>query len=205
MVVSGALSAQSIAVPASGAALFVPHSDRQPLQSTSNLATIERPLYELIPDDGVAVQTPYYLIDEARLLRNLEIIASVRERSGAKSVLALKCFSTWAVFDFMRPFLDGTTSSSLYEARLGYEKLGKEVHAYCVAFSDDEIEAVSQYASKVIFNSASQLRRFAPRARRSVAPWIQHRCACTRSGWWPGGLWRRPPCSRRPACCQAST
>ena len=145
--------------------MFVPHSDRQPLQSTSNMATIERPLYELIPDDGVAVQTPYYLIDEARLLRNLEIIASVRERSGAKSVLALKCFSTWAVFDFMRPFLDGTTSSSLYEARLGYEKLGKEVHAYCVAFSDDEIEAVSQYASKVIFNSASQLRRFGPRLR----------------------------------------
>lgn len=148
-----------------GAALFVPHSDRQPLQSTSNMATIERPLYELIPDDGVGLQTPYYLIDEARLLRNLEIIAAVRERSGAKSVLALKCFSTWAVFDLMRPFLDGTTSSSLYEARLGYEKFGKEVHAYCVAFSDDEIEAVSPYASKVIFNSASQLRRFGPRLR----------------------------------------
>lgn len=148
-----------------GAALFVPHSDRQPLQSTSNMATIERPLYELIPDDGVGLQTPYYLIDEARLLRNLEIIAAVRERSGAKSVLALKCFSTWAVFDLMRPFLDGTTSSSLYEARLGYDKFGKEVHAYCVAFSDDEIEAVSPYASKVIFNSASQLRRFGPRLR----------------------------------------
>ena len=145
--------------------MFVPHSDRQPLQSTSNMATIERPLYELIPDDGVALQTPYYLIDETRLLRNLEIIAAVRERSGAKSVLALKCFSTWAVFDLMRPFLDGTTSSSLYEARLGYEQFGKEVHAYCVAFSDEEIEAVSPYASKIIFNSASQLRRFGPRLR----------------------------------------
>ena len=127
------------------------------------MATIERPVFELIPDDGVALQTPYYLIDESRLLRNLEIIAAVRQRSGAKSVLALKCFSTWAVFDLMRPYLDGTTSSSLYEARLGYEKFGKEVHAYSVAFSDDDVAAVSPFASKIIFNSVSQLVRFAPR------------------------------------------
>jgi len=130
---------------------------------SSHMATIERPVFELIPDDGVALQTPYYLIDESRLLRNLEIIAAVRQRSGAKSVLALKCFSTWAVFDLMRPYLDGTTSSSLYEARLGYEKFGKEVHAYSVAFSDDDVAAVSPFASKIIFNSVSQLVRFAPR------------------------------------------
>jgi carboxynorspermidine decarboxylase len=127
------------------------------------MATIERPVFELTPDGGVALQTPYYLIDESRLLRNLEIIAAVRQQSGAKSVLALKCFATWAVFDLMRPYLDGTTSSSVYEARLGYEKFGKEVHAYSVAFSDDEVAAVSPYASKIIFNSVSQLTRFAPR------------------------------------------
>lgn len=79
--------------------------------------------------------TPYYLIDETRLLRNLKIIQRVREASGAKSVLALKCFSTWSVFDLMRQYLDGTTSSSLFEARLGHEKFGKEVHAYSVGFS----------------------------------------------------------------------
>jgi carboxynorspermidine decarboxylase len=104
--------------------------------------------------------TPYYLIDESRLLRNLEIIAQVRERSGAKSVLALKCFSTWAVFDLMREYLDGTTSSSLYEARLGHEEFGKEVHAYSVAFSRDDVVAVAQFADKVIFNSISQLEAF---------------------------------------------
>ena len=126
------------------------------------MATIERPITELVPDAGVALETPYYLIDEARLLRNLEVIAAVRRRSGAKSVLALKCFSTWAVFDLMRPYMDGTTSSSLYEARLGHEKFGKEVHAYSVAYSDQDVAAVSRYASKVIFNSVSQLTRYAP-------------------------------------------
>ena len=69
--------------------------------------------------------TPYYLIDEKKLLRNLKIIQKVRELSGAKSVLALKCFSTWSVFPLMSKYMDGTTSSSLPEAKLGYEKFGK--------------------------------------------------------------------------------
>lgn len=58
--------------------------------------------------------------------------------------------------------MDGTTSSSLYEARLGWEKFGKEVHAYCVAFSKDDIKEVKRYADKIIFNSASQLKMFYP-------------------------------------------
>lgn len=108
------------------------------------------------------MQTPYYLIDEQLLKKNLEKIALVRERSGAKSVLALKCFSTWSVFDLMRQYMDGTTSSSLYEAKLGHEKFGKEVHAYSVGFSKDEIEEVRTFATKIIFNSVSQLKQFLP-------------------------------------------
>ncbi len=103
--------------------------------------------------------TPYYLIDEKRLLRNLKIVERVRKLSGAKSVLALKCFSTWCVFDLMRPYLDGTTSSSLFEARLGREKFGKEVHAYSVAYSEEEITQVAKSSDKIIFNSLSQFER----------------------------------------------
>ncbi|MEI6215025.1 MAG: carboxynorspermidine decarboxylase [Desulfuromonadales bacterium] len=111
------------------------------------------------------IRTPYYLIDEIRLKENLEIIRMIREQSGAKSVLALKCFSTWCVFDLMRQYMDGTTSSSLFEARLGHEKFGKEVHAYSVVYSAEEVEAVSAFADKVIFNSVSQLKMFHDRVR----------------------------------------
>jgi len=104
--------------------------------------------------------TPYYLIDENRLKKNMEIIQHVREASGARSVLALKCFSTWSVFELMSQYMDGTTSSTVYEARLGYEKFGKEVHAYSVVYSASEVEEVSQFATKVIFNSVSQLKMF---------------------------------------------
>jgi len=112
--------------------------------------------------------TPYYLIDKSKLLRNMEKIAYVREHSGAKALLALKCFATWSVFDFMSDYMDGTTSSSLYEVKLGREKFGKETHAYSVAYSDGEIGEVIENADKIIFNSISQLTRFGDKAANIV-------------------------------------
>ncbi|MBX9452219.1 MAG: carboxynorspermidine decarboxylase [Mesorhizobium sp.] len=110
------------------------------------------------------IATPYYLIDKQKLLRNMEKIAHVRNASGAKALLALKCFATWSVFDLMRDYMDGTTSSSLNEVRLGREKFGGETHAYSVAYADHEIDEVVSHADKIIFNSIGQLERFADRA-----------------------------------------
>ena len=114
--------------------------------------------------------TPYYLLDEAAIVANMQIIARLCELSGAKALLALKCFATWGVFDIMQPYLHGTTSSSLNEVRLGYETFGKnsdasskdkkETHAYSVAYSADEMPEVLSYADKIIFNSIAQLNAF---------------------------------------------
>jgi carboxynorspermidine decarboxylase len=106
------------------------------------------------------IQTPFYLIDRAKLARNLDLMDQLRQGSGAKTLLALKCFATWPVFDQMREHMDGTTSSSLYELRLGREKFGKETHAYSVAWADHEIAEAVGYADKIIFNSVGQLERF---------------------------------------------
>ena len=107
------------------------------------------------------LQTPYYLIDKARLLPNLEKIAWLRAESGAKSLLALKCFATWSVFDFMAQYMDGSTSSSLYEVRLGHEKFPGETHAYSVAYADHEIAEVLECSDKITFKSIRQLTKFA--------------------------------------------
>src|ERR1017187_2238517 len=143
------------------------------------MLTAEKTIQDFIQDHATSLRTPYYLLDEALLVKNLEKIARVRERSGAKSVLALKCFSTWSVFDLMRPYLDGTTSSSLYEARLGHEKFGKEVHAYSVVFSDEDVRGVLPFATKIIFNSVSQLKRFYPQVKGTpvglrINPGVSH-------------------------------
>ncbi|WP_010201146.1 carboxynorspermidine decarboxylase [Psychrobacter sp. PAMC 21119] len=132
-----------------------------------------------------SIPTPYYLLDEAAIVANMQIIARLCELSGAKALLALKCFATWGVFDVMQPYLHGTTSSSLNEVRLGYETFGnnsadsndegndedkKETHAYSVAYSVDEIDEVLSYADKIIFNSISQLNAFKDQAGAKNIP-----------------------------------
>ncbi|WP_201509532.1 carboxynorspermidine decarboxylase [Psychrobacter alimentarius] len=132
------------------------------------------------PSDTSLPPTPYYLLDEAAIVANMQIIARLCELSGAKALLALKCFATWGVFDVMKPYLHGTTSSSLNEVRLGYETFGdntdadstdkKETHAYSVAYSADEIDEVLSYADKIIFNSISQLTAFKDKAAAKSIP-----------------------------------
>ena len=123
--------------------------------------------------------TPHYLIDEAALERNLRLIDQLRMASGAKCLLALKCFATWAAFPQIAPHMDGTTSSSLNEVKLGREKFGGETHAYSVAWSDGEIDEAIANADKIIFNSATQVQRYADRAAHlpiglRVNPGVSH-------------------------------
>ena len=106
------------------------------------------------------IKTPYYIADESLLVKNLEIIKSIGEKSGAKFVLALKCFSMWSVFPLMSKYLHGTTSSAIYEARLGKEYFGGETQAYSVVFTEEEVKQAREFADKIIFNSVSQLERF---------------------------------------------
>jgi len=128
---------------------------------------------------AMPLTTPYYLIDETLLERNLARIDQLRAASGAKCLLALKCFATWSTFEQIAPHMDGTTSSSLNEVRLGREKFAGETHAYSVAWSDDEIDEAIANADKIIFNSANQLERFADKARHlaiglRVNPGVSH-------------------------------
>ncbi|WP_419239967.1 carboxynorspermidine decarboxylase [Photobacterium leiognathi] len=106
------------------------------------------------------MKTPYFMIDEQKLINNLEQAKKLKQLSGVKLVLALKCFSTWGVFDVMKSYLDGTTSSGPFEVRLGAEKFGGETHAYSVGYSQEDVEDVLQYCNKIIFNSISQLQAY---------------------------------------------
>lgn len=108
------------------------------------------------------LKTPYYLIHESSLLKNLKRIQKVRRLSGAKVLLALKCFATWSVFDLMKQYMDGTTSSSPYEVRLGREKFGGETHSFSVGYTKKDVLDIKDISDKIIFNSTSQLRAFQP-------------------------------------------
>lgn len=117
-----------------------------------------------------SLPTPFYLLDETLIVKNLQKIKYLCDASGAQALLALKCFASHGVFDVMRPYLHGTTSSSLYEVRLGNELFGGETHAYSVAYSPDEIDEVVSYADKIIFNSISQLKAYGDKATAKGIP-----------------------------------
>ena len=103
------------------------------------------------------IATPAYVLDEAALRRNLEILRGVRERTGCKILLAQKAFSMFSVYPMIAEYLDGSTASGLYEARLGREELHGEVHVYSPAYKPDEIPALNRIADHIVFNSVRQL------------------------------------------------
>ena len=112
------------------------------------------------------MKTPYYLIDEAKLERNLKVLASVRKRARVKILLAQKAFSCYATYPLVAKYLDGTTASGVFEARLAHEEMPKrENHVFNPAFSDEEFAAVSKWCDHIVLNTVSQVRRFRSRRR----------------------------------------
>lgn len=111
--------------------------------------------------DLSALQTPVFVIDLKALEANLSVLGRVREEANCTVLLALKGFATWATFPLVGRYLDGVAASSPDEARLGREKLGKEVHTYSPAFDERSLREVLEYSDHVIFNSVNQLERFA--------------------------------------------
>ena len=125
--------------------------------------------------------TPCYLLDEAQLRCNGEILLGVQQRTGCRILLAQKAFSNFNVYPVLAPYLAGTEASGLYESRLGREELPeKENHVFCAAYRADEFEELLQYADHIVFNSPSQLAKFGPAAKaagKSIGLRINPECS----------------------------
>ena len=107
------------------------------------------------------IKTPVYVIDEKALISNGNILKGIQDRTGAKILLALKCFSNFDLFPLLSNYLAGTEASGLFEARLGREEMpNKEVHVFSAAFRDDEFDELLKYADHIVFNSVNQLKKF---------------------------------------------
>lgn len=111
--------------------------------------------------------TPCFVVDEALIEHNLKILNGVMQRTGAKVILAQKAFSMTAMYPLIGKYLNGATASGLYEARLGYEEMGKENHVFAPAYREDEIDEILAICDHIIFNSFSQLEKFKDRALKA--------------------------------------
>lgn len=111
------------------------------------------------------VPTPSYIVEEDKLIRNLEILKGVQERTGCRILLAQKCFSMFHEYPLIGQYISGCTASGLFEARLGYEEMGKENHVFSPAYRDEEFDEIVSYCDHIIFNSISQLNKFKGRCK----------------------------------------
>ena len=113
------------------------------------------------------LRTPCYVIQEEKLKENLQILKDLRERTGCRILLAQKAFSMYSVYPLIGEYLDGTTASGLYEARLGYEEMGRENHIFSPAYREEEMEEILRYCGHVVFNSPAQLKKYRERAKQA--------------------------------------
>jgi len=117
--------------------------------------------------DITAVKTPYYVVDERLLIRNLEILKSVADRAGCKILLAQKAFSMFALYPLIGRYLIGTSASGLYEARLGHEEMGGETHVFSTAYNEGEFDEILNLCDHIVFNSFSQWEKYRDKAIQS--------------------------------------
>lgn len=103
------------------------------------------------------IPTPAYVIDEGKLIYNLEILSDIEKKAGCKILLAQKAFSAFAEYPLIGKYISGATASGLYEARLGYEEMHKENHCFAPAYKADDLKEIVKICDHVIFNSISQL------------------------------------------------
>ncbi|MBM9537040.1 carboxynorspermidine decarboxylase [Desulfobulbus alkaliphilus] len=118
--------------------------------------------------DPGRVSTPAFVVDEGLLQDNLTILGQVKERTGCRILLALKCFAMFRVFPLLRRTLDGICASSPHEARLGREEFGREVHSFAAAYSSGDIEQLARTSDHLVFNSFAQWDRFRDLATRTA-------------------------------------
>ncbi|MBR1738619.1 MAG: carboxynorspermidine decarboxylase, partial [Firmicutes bacterium] len=116
------------------------------------------------------VDTPSYIIDTDRLEKNLKILKGLKDRCGCKILLASKAYANYETFALIGRYLDGVTSSSLHEARLGAEEMGKEVHIFSPAYKEKEIDEIIRYCGHIVFNSFGQWEKYTDR--------VQGKCSC---------------------------
>ena len=131
-----------------------------------------------------ALPTPCYVVDEARLIKNLELLRHVQQEAGCHILLAQKCFSMFRLYPLMGEYLAGTTASGIFEARLGHEEMGKENHVFAPAFRTEDMRELVQICDHIVFNSIAQLekhRELWQNANTSVGIRINPECSTQES------------------------
>lgn len=133
------------------------------------------------------IKTPYYIVYEDRLRKNLELISSVASRGDVRIIMALKANALWKTFPVIAEYVKASTASSLNEMKLSLEYLGDEVHTYCLVYTEESFPEFLKGSTHITFNSLSQFHKFYPMVKEYNSLHPEKRVSC--------GLRVNPHCS----------
>ncbi len=108
----------------------------------------------------LSLPNPCYVLEENLLRRNLSLIKSVTQETGAEVILAFKSYALWRTFPIIREYIKYSTASSIYEAQLAFEEMGEKAHTFSPAYTKEDFESILKYSSHISFNSLSQIEQF---------------------------------------------
>lgn len=133
------------------------------------------------------IKTPYYIVYEDRLRKNLELVSSVASRGDVRIIMALKANALWKTFPVIAEYVKASTASSLNEMKLSLEYLGDEVHTYCLVYTEESFPEFLKGSTHITFNSLSQFHKFYPMVKEYNSLHPEKRVSC--------GLRVNPHCS----------
>ncbi|MDE5957921.1 MAG: carboxynorspermidine decarboxylase [Muribaculaceae bacterium] len=133
--------------------------------------------------------TPYYIVEESRLRRNMRKLKDAETRSGVKIIMAFKANALWKTFPIISEYFTASTASSLNEMQLSLDYLGHDVHAYCPVYTEHTFPRFLEGCSHITFNSVAQYEKFYP----SICRWNEEHAAEGRRV--SAGLRVNPHCS----------
>lgn len=123
--------------------------------------------------DLSSLATPCYIVDERILERNLKTLKNIEDKTGCSILLAQKGFSMYSVYPLIGKYLKGVTSSSLFEAKLGYEEMGEEVHIYAPAYIEEEFDEILKYCDHIVFNSFNEWKKYKAKVKSVTSKKIE--------------------------------
>ncbi len=133
------------------------------------------------------IPTPFYIVYENRLRRNLELINRVKRDAGVNIIMAFKANALWRTFPIIKEYCTASTASSLNEMDLALDCLGNEVHSYCPAYTPLTINRYLEGSTHITFNSLNQWERFkddvnqhnSTTGKRHVSPGVRVNPQCS--------------------------
>lgn len=121
--------------------------------------------FQLIKDTNLP--SPAFVLDASAIIKSMEVLNILRNRCACKVLYSIKALPFSAVLETTKPFIDGFSVSSLFEARLANEVLADQgsIHLTTPGIRNDEWPEIGRLMTHISFNSITQYARFSEAAQ----------------------------------------